>query len=131
MGRKAYIESLLRPYFFHEKHRRYAQQRADVRDRLAIHEALLQAHMAPHGLHHAQRERVKLAVDLDRGKHVVEAPAERLHPAHVGLVALEARDHVLCAGQLLVRPLEPTPHHRVFRHVHAFHWAERLAVFCT
>jgi len=94
-----------------------------VRDRLAIHEALLEAHVAPHGLHHAQRERVEVLLYLDRGKHVVEAPAERLHPAHVGLVALEARDHVLCAGQLRVRPLEPAPHHRVFRHVHAFHRA--------
>ena len=49
--------------------------------------------MPPDGLHHAQAERVEVALEPHGRLLVLHAPPERLQPAHHPLVTLEVPDH--------------------------------------
>ena len=93
---------------------------------LAVHEVLLQPHVAPHGLHHAQAHRVVVVADADRRELVRHSAVERLQPRDQRLVALELRDHALAVGRGLERPVHAALDDLVAGHVDDAHRSGRV-----
>ena len=83
-----HIEPLLRAHLLHQQHLRDPQLHPDVRNRLAVHKVLLQPHVPPHGLHHAQAHGVVVVFDLYGWKLVYHTAGVWLEPSDQCLVSL-------------------------------------------
>lgn len=116
-----HVEALLRPDLFQKEDPGYPGHGADVRHRLNVYKAFLEPHMAPNGLHHAERQSKVAVAYPDRGEHVVKSTVCRLQPAHKGLVALQPPYHVLAARHARVRPGQAAADHAVAAQVNALH----------
>ena len=107
-SRNAHLKPLLRAHFLREQDGGDAEHGS-----LPVDETPAQSDVSPDGLHHAQAEGVEGVPDSHGRELVLYGSAGRLQPRHKGLIALEPREHVLCAGELGVRPGQPWPHNDV------------------